>query len=164
MKSYCEFRTETLSHDGLRALYISVIEAEQVLRKICSSHVAKEKQRERNKRHAVKKKLARQASVKSNRIPISKEERRRREYDRALQKKYGITLADREKMFAAQEAACAICKTTEFGKRALGHTDHCHKTGKVRGVLCARCNAGLGYYWDSPQLLRAAADYLERSE
>lgn len=62
---------------------------------------------------------------------------------------------------------CKICSTSikfrDSGKEdASGlRVDHCHDTGKVRGLLCVTCNAGIGYLKDSPQLLRKAVDYLE---
>lgn len=40
--------------------------------------------------------------------------------------------------------------------------DHCHTTGKFRGLICDKCNLGIGHFADNPSLLRAAADYLER--
>jgi len=56
---------------------------------------------------------------------------------------------------------CQICgATTDY--QALG-VDHCHKTMKLRGVLCSGCNTGLGQFQDNPILLRAAADYLEHN-
>lgn len=75
-------------------------------------------------------------------------------------RKYGLTPADKQKMLWAQHDACAICGY-EFGQ-SLGdfHIDHCHATGEVRGILCDRCNRGLGYFRDQPDFLTAAAKYL----
>jgi hypothetical protein len=72
---------------------------------------------------------------------------------------YGITLDEREKIFTKQRGRCAICKNA-FDSNAL-HTDHCHSTGKVRGLLCPNCNHGIGYFHDDPQMLNAAILYLK---
>lgn len=74
---------------------------------------------------------------------------------------YGMTKEEFNRLLIAQDGRCEICRnvlTTE--KRGL-HVDHCHATGKVRGLLCDRCNVGLGNFRDRPELLRAAADYIE---
>jgi hypothetical protein len=71
--------------------------------------------------------------------------------------KYGITSAERDAMASAQGNACAICKRTETQPL---HLDHCHETGKVRGLLCGPCNQGLGLFREDPNRLRAAAEYL----
>lgn len=70
---------------------------------------------------------------------------------------YGITITEFESMVEEQKESCALC-----GKRKKLFVDHCHKTKKVRALLCAQCNWGLGQFHDNPQLIRAAADYLER--
>jgi hypothetical protein len=74
---------------------------------------------------------------------------------------YQDAAAARERLAAKQQERCAICSKAapENGKQ-LG-LDHCHKTGKIRGLLCDTCNLGLGYFRDNPGLLRAAAQYLE---
>lgn len=72
---------------------------------------------------------------------------------------YGITLADEARMLSSQGGLCASCRDT----LATHHVDHCHATGKVRGLLCAKCNKGLGLFLDDPARLRAAAEYLERT-
>ena len=69
---------------------------------------------------------------------------------------YGLSLQEFRALLARQENACAICGTSD---RFL-HVDHCHATGKVRGFLCNRCNIGLGYYDDDPELMEAATAYL----
>lgn len=63
-------------------------------------------------------------------------------------------------MLVAQNGLCAICGE-DFSTKAKGyHVDHCHTGGGVRGLLCLQCNAGLGMFKDSPDLLRAAIAYL----
>lgn len=72
---------------------------------------------------------------------------------------YGLT-ADELTALLAQHEKCAICQTDDWGKRGP-QVDHCHATGKVRGILCINCNNGLGRFADDPIRLRAAATYLE---
>ncbi len=57
--------------------------------------------------------------------------------------KYGITLEDYENMFQSQNGVCKICKNKCSTGKNLA-VDHCHETGKVRGLLCAKCNVNLG--------------------
>ena len=65
---------------------------------------------------------------------------------------------DYDALLALQGGVCAICSKN----RPLG-VDHCHLFNEVRGLLCNKCNLGLGMFDDDPDRLRAAADYLERS-
>lgn len=76
---------------------------------------------------------------------------------RSLKKAYNISAADYDAMFAAQEGKCRICRT-----KAARHldVDHCHTTGRVRGLLCWNCNIAIGHFKDSPVLLQRAIDYL----
>lgn len=80
---------------------------------------------------------------------------------------YGITANQYRTMHAEQNGLCAICQQPETltrrGKLCNLCVDHDHITGQVRGLLCSSCNFALGKMQDSPQLLRAAADYLERA-
>lgn len=59
------------------------------------------------------------------------------------------------------QRACNIC-FVPFERVEDAHIDHSHKTGKVRALLCAHCNTGLGFFDDDPVRMRAAAEYLER--
>ena len=71
------------------------------------------------------------------------------ERNRAYQKLYGITTVEYDVMLLKHSGVCAICKTTEStkgGKRQYFAVDHCHTTGKVRGLLCLACNHLLGRY------------------
>lgn len=72
--------------------------------------------------------------------------------------KYDLSPEAYARMVADQDGRCAICDRA----RKL-HVDHDHNTGLVRGLLCNTCNVALGDLDDEPSLLRAAADYIERS-
>ena len=80
-----------------------------------------------------------------------------------LIRNYGITLEDYEKMFKDQEGKCAICghPETHPNKKRLA-VDHCHKTGKVRGLLCNKHNRIIGTMDDSVEELKRASAYLEK--
>ena len=85
---------------------------------------------------------------------------------RAQLKRYGLTLEDFEAWATAQGNVCAICKRTaaEANPPHRPHTlvvDHCHKTGKNRGLLCEPCNHGLGSFRDNPDACVNAALYLK---
>lgn len=88
------------------------------------------------------------------------------ERKRMLQRKYNMTAAAYDAMAAQQNNKCAICEEPESsfdqkcGSRKRLCVDHCHSTGKIRGLLCLRCNTTLGKLEESPQLLRAMWDYL----
>ena len=82
-----------------------------------------------------------------------------------LKRNYGITLEDYNRMFEEQGGKCAICSAEDTGgkhKDAAFHVDHCHDTGKVRGLLCNQCNLALGKFKDSKKLLQKALDYLKK--
>ena len=76
---------------------------------------------------------------------------------------YGLTKVELA-VLLAQHEQCAICGTTDWnGKGPQGpQVDHCHKTKRVRGVLCNNCNQGLGRFKDRIDLLEAAITYLRR--
>lgn len=79
----------------------------------------------------------------------------------AFLREYGITIAERDALFAAQGFSCAVCGSeTPKNKKGKWHTDHCHKTGKVRGVLCLHCNHALGHALDNPSTLDLLAQYV----
>lgn len=79
-------------------------------------------------------------------------------------RKYGLTPAEFDAMLNAQGLVCAICGTDKPSKRDnTFRIDHCHKTGKVRGLLCMKCNSALGMFQDSIPSLQKAIEYLTRS-
>lgn len=80
---------------------------------------------------------------------------------------YGLTKETFAAMFDRQGRCCLLCgrSESEFEPKAKHpfEVDHDHKTGIVRGILCGRCNTGLGHFDDDPDKLRRAADYIECS-
>lgn len=78
-----------------------------------------------------------------------------------LQKAYGISLDQKLVMFDKQNGVCEICQIS-FDTVAAAHVDHCHTTGNVRGLLCTKCNPGIGFFEDSLDKLKAAQAYLEK--
>lgn len=83
----------------------------------------------------------------------------------ALKKKYGLTEEALLEKMARQGGRCPICGVELAGgthKPNSPHIDHNHATGRVRDVLCHRCNIGLGSFGEQPAALRRAAEYLER--
>lgn len=76
-------------------------------------------------------------------------------------RQFGLSIEDYEGMLAKQNGTCQICCEPP-GVRRLA-VDHCHVSGKVRGLLCINCNHALGKMKDSPELLEAAAQYLRRN-
>lgn len=87
-----------------------------------------------------------------------KDKRWRRNLD--LIRSHGITLAQYEAILRKQKGVCAICRKPSQG-RAL-NVDHCHKTGTIRGLLCFRCNYGLGWFGDNSSCVRRMLKYLRR--
>lgn len=78
-----------------------------------------------------------------------------------FKKKFGITLEDYNVMLDKQDYKCAICREKKvYSRRKYLSVDHCHKTGRVRGLLCDACNLGLGKFNDNPDLLVRAVTYL----
>lgn len=93
----------------------------------------------------------------------------RRKYQRGytLKHKFGITVEEYSRLLAAQGGKCAICKHKPEGddRYRTGKNlavDHCHRTGKVRGLLCDRCNRGLGHFRDDVEYLLQAVLYLQK--
>ncbi len=84
-----------------------------------------------------------------------------------LLKKYGITLDEYTRILKSQRYNCAICKlketaTTKAGKTMKLAIDHCHTSGKIRGLLCSGCNRAIGYLRENPESCIAAAAYLRK--
>lgn len=83
--------------------------------------------------------------------------------DMRLKRQYGIDLDTYNIMLTSQENRCLICKMSQEQEVRKFTVDHCHKSGIVRGLLCNKCNRGLGIFKDSTSLLQSAINYLNRS-
>lgn len=84
-----------------------------------------------------------------------------RRFELHLQQTYGITLAQYQEILARQSGVCAICESEHIGRGSRLHVDHCHKTGRVRGLLCGHCNTAIGLLKEDPKLFDAAVRYLQ---
>jgi hypothetical protein len=87
----------------------------------------------------------------------------RQSRDRELRRHHGITLEQFEEMLAEQDHRCAVCRTDDHGGHNW-HVDHCHRTGRVRGILCFGCNAALGQLGDDPDRILALAAYAQHHQ
>jgi len=81
-------------------------------------------------------------------------------------RRYGLTIELYDSLLAKQGGGCAICGRKESGdsKRRRLFVDHDHATGKVRGLLCASCNYGLGNFKDDIRIVENALAYLRRGD
>ena len=98
---------------------------------------------------------------------ISRQKTKIKQREKSLIKKYNLNLSQYQKIHDSQNGVCKICGDKETALQPNGRekkdlcVDHCHKTNKVRGLLCHSCNAGLGHFFDSVVRLEQAIEYLE---
>lgn len=80
-----------------------------------------------------------------------------------LHQRYGLTLYEYNQLLNKQKGRCKICKSLHTGRKTSSHfhVDHCHTTGKIRGLLCHKCNSALGKFNDDVQILKNAIKYLK---
>lgn len=79
-------------------------------------------------------------------------------HDTILRKKFSIGLHQYQTLLEEQDGKCYLCGNDSWRNLAV---DHCHTTGKVRRLLCSPCNQALGLFYDNPEVMRKAADYVE---
>lgn len=124
--------------------------------------VAASAKRQRETRPDVLNKRAKEWGLKN---PAARKQIRRRNM---LKTKFDLTIEKYGEMLAAQGDSCAICRSVitckdKTGKRVRAlDVDHDHKTGKVRGLLCSKCNLFLGLANDGTRLLASAIRYLKK--
>lgn len=152
-KLLTEFNKRTISKDGLNPICrpcISILQSTPHIK-----NLRKEWAKVNRDKLLVQKRASRK---KPHRVLV--------ETDYRLRVKYGISLNDYDNMLKHQDNKCAICEQVETrerrGKLQKLSVDHNHKTGKVRGILCDRCNLCIGQLEDNPQLFIKASNYLQR--
>lgn len=99
---------------------------------------------------------------KKEQVELNKKRNKARRETRRIklrESRYGISPKDYERMYTKQDGKCFIC---EIDKDLV--IDHCHDTGVVRGLLCRKCNSGLGLLQDSTIVLQKSIQYLERGD
>lgn len=100
-----------------------------------------------------------------NRKPPTDEQRdltRRWSFEYRLKTVYGMSRVEYDALLNKQQGRCAVCGTKEVkGIAKQMHVDHCHVSGKIRGLLCMRCNTALGWYEKNAQ---AVINYLQSSQ
>jgi hypothetical protein len=84
------------------------------------------------------------------------------QWERKMKSNYGIDKVEYERMLEEQGGKCALCGDAECQSGKRFAVDHCHETGVVRAILCYNCNTGLGKFRDDPEVLRKAAELVER--
>lgn len=82
--------------------------------------------------------------------------------NRRILNSYNLTIEEVESLYIIQDKKCKICKTKYSSTSTHGglYIDHCHLTGKIRGLLCNKCNTLLGNCNDDVSILKSAIDYL----
>lgn len=141
---------------GTTRKYASVEERDAV-RKI-QRREANRRWREKNKEHLRQRSVAYRKNNREDCIERTRKWQREnpdRFKDTAMRRKYGIGLLEFKQLLDYQGGCCAVCGSTK--KLVI---DHCHGTGVIRGILCDRCNVGIGCLNDDAHRLTAAADYL----
>jgi hypothetical protein len=160
-KSKSEFRKNKSKKDGLDSWC-----------KTCGYAYVKDQRCTPSGKESTKKRTKKYKDTPSGRMTIRKLRRawtktpRGKEYIRKfrLRTKYGITLEDYDIILKNQDYVCAICGTNEPGTQGRLCVDHCHNTRKVRGLLCNKCNIGLGAFNDNVKVLAKAIQYLEEGQ
>lgn len=111
----------------------------------------------------------RACNVVANRESWAKNGSRGINWERRIKYVFGMTREDYDHLLASQGGSCAICQTkSPIGRRYKNgriekfSIDHCHRTGRIRGLLCMKCNMSIGQFDDSLPLLQKAMEYLRQ--
>lgn len=86
------------------------------------------------------------------------------QYRMRLKREYNVSLEEYNILLKTHNNSCAICQKNQNELNQRLRLDHCHSTGKVRGLLCDSCNVGLGRFRDNPVFLKSAILYLEKTK
>lgn len=95
-----------------------------------------------------------------NRYFAQTEEQKNKQKDRTLKRLYGITLDQYNQLFKKQKGVCLGCERHQSELRVSLSVDHCHRSGRVRGLLCGDCNLAIGNVKENPNTLKRLVGYL----
>lgn len=161
LKPFSAFRHLRTGANGLHSRCKSCADADCIARRRADPEKTLEGSRRRAMRHYYKDV---EKSRERNRVSRRKHMTPARRREAMLEDKYGITQATWDAMFTQQGHLCAICASSDPQSSRGWHTDHDHKAGHVRGILCGPCNYLLGWARDSQQTLLTAVSYLSNQE
>lgn len=122
-----------------------------------------------NNKDTIRRKKREWYHANKNKVKQSKEKNKKQIIDRARKALYGFSSIEYDALYIEQKGLCAICRKperiiTNAGKLKALSIDHCHVSNEVRGLLCDRCNRGLGFFGDDPARLIRAYQYITRTE
>lgn len=132
----------------------------------------KEYQREYYKKKWAEDPLYKETAIKQNKewYQKNKEYSKQKHRNHKLLRAYNITIEDYDKLFEEQKGVCGVCKKPESSVDSRQQVvrrlavDHCHSTGKVRGLLCQACNTTLGKVEERADILLAMVEYLRKHQ
>lgn len=169
-----EFHKSSRSKDGLRGVCKKCTSKKETIRKyskttnedttkmctVCKENLSIED----FSKISIKGKIYYQSSCKGcrNKFKVGKNKKLGIYRRRDIKNKYGITEDYFNKLIIIQDNKCKICGK-EFKTNKAPCIDHCHATGKIRGLLCNNCNTGIGMLRDSTSILESAIKYLEEN-
>lgn len=160
----CQRRVAKKREQGLKEKHSG--EAALVFEKRCAAcnqtKLSLEFHRDRSKREGLTSTCQRCAGLRASLFyKNNKLSENKRRYDYQLRKDYGITYQDKQNMLEKQEGRCGACRSNDPFDRTW-HVDHDHATGRVRELLCRKCNLALGCADESIDRLRALICYIEK--
>lgn len=125
----------------------------------------REYQREYRKKNKQRRRLLYKQNIERHRQQDKAHYRKTRERHRELRisLKYGISVVEYQRLFVKYGNKCGICRKPESANNKVLSVDHDHKSGKVRGLLCNRCNKSLGFLQDNPELAFKIVKYLKNA-
>lgn len=129
--------------------------------KVCERAMAKDWYERNKDKAAAKVKEWRRQNIDA--VKQYRSDNKQKHYRQEIVRKYGVEPSWFDKQLQRQGNACACCKRQFHwsNKQTTPHVDHCHSTGKVRGILCNRCNTVLGLCKDNKELFKNLTGYLE---
>ena len=101
------------------------------------------------------------AANKKSKQRLGQEHLDRQQHQIQLRRRYNMTIEQYDELYKKQDGKCAICHTDTCSTGRRLSVDHCHTTGKIRGLLCAHCNTALGKFNDDIERIQRAINYLQ---